>query len=131
MAVGARSSPQIQPRDPGVQPERTALAWSRTGLALLANAMLVLRAGWTSESTPIVILGVLLLAACGAAFACGAWRRHRLVSGQTPLAPPALVIQAAAIVMLVAGLGGVASIWVHQQAQAQHQSAPPAGSVRS
>jgi uncharacterized membrane protein YidH (DUF202 family) len=129
--VGARSTPGIQPRDPGVQPERTALAWSRTGLALLANAMLVLRAGWTSESMPIVILGVLLLAACGAAFACGAWRRHRLVSGRVPLAPPALIIQAAAIVMLLACLGSVASIWVRQQPRAQHQSATAATGLRS
>ena len=129
--VPARSTPSIQPRDPGVQPERTALAWSRTGLALLANAMLVLRAGWTTESVSVVTLGVLLLAACGAAFACGAWRRHRLVSGVVPLAPPALVIQAAAIVMLLASVSGVASIWVRQQAQPQQQSAPAVGHVRS
>jgi uncharacterized membrane protein YidH (DUF202 family) len=116
-------------RDPGVQPERTALAWSRTGLAVLANALLVLRAGSSSGSTPILMLGVLLLGAAGGAFACGAWRRRRLVSGTPPNAPPALVIQAAAIVMLLACVASVASIWVHQAAQPQ--AAASSGSVRS
>lgn len=99
------------PRDAGVQPERTALAWTRTGMALLANALLVVRAGWSSDSTAIMAVGGLLLVACAGAFVFGAWRRQRLISGRAPLAPPALAMQIAASVMLVACAAGVASIW--------------------
>ncbi|WP_162588571.1 DUF202 domain-containing protein [Variovorax sp. RA8] len=44
------------PRDPGLQPERTTLSWTGTASGLLLNGVLNLRAGYVSESAPIVSL---------------------------------------------------------------------------
>jgi uncharacterized membrane protein YidH (DUF202 family) len=99
-----------QPRDPGLQAERTALAWSRTGLAVFVNALLALRSGWANDETSITILGLALLMASGAAALCGGWRRKHLVSGRHGIAPPAIVIAAAAGVTLLACAAAIASI---------------------
>jgi len=99
-----------RPRDPGLQAERTALAWNRTGLAVLVNALLALRTGWTRHETPITLLAFALLVAAVAAVLYGAWRRHHLMSGHGMTAPPAIAIASAAIVTLVACATGIASI---------------------
>lgn len=53
-------------RDPGLQAERTSLAWSRTSLALAANAILILRTAITERHLPLILVaGVIGLAAAG------------------------------------------------------------------
>jgi uncharacterized membrane protein YidH (DUF202 family) len=98
------------PRDPGLQAERTALAWSRTGLAVFVNALLALRSGWVSEQPSVTVLGLVLLIAAAAAALCGAWRRRRLSSRGDELAPPALVIAGVAGVTLLACVAAIASV---------------------
>ncbi|HUP09298.1 MAG TPA: DUF202 domain-containing protein [Caldimonas sp.] len=65
-------------RDPGLQAERTALAWTRTAFAVLANALLAARSGLASDSPAVTALAFVLLAAAAAAVAYGARRRHAL-----------------------------------------------------
>jgi uncharacterized membrane protein YidH (DUF202 family) len=50
-------------RDPGLQPERTALAWQRTGLAAVVLAVLLLRHGVLDRAPLEIMAGVLAAAA--------------------------------------------------------------------
>ena len=94
-------------RDPGLQPERTALAWSRTALAVLVNALLLLRAGMVGEHRVRVGIGGVLLLAAGLVQGFAALRRRRLQSngiGCRFIAIPG------ALVMATAGLTAVCSV---------------------
>ncbi|MDQ0377004.1 DUF202 domain-containing protein [Amycolatopsis thermophila] len=49
-------------RDPGLQPERTALAWQRTALSAAVAAVLLLRSGLTRDA-PLEIAAAVCAAA--------------------------------------------------------------------
>lgn len=100
-----------RPRDSGLQAERTALAWNRTGLAVLVNALLAFRSGWASRETPITIMAFALLVASGAAILYGAWRRRELLSDRARISPSTIGISAAAVVALCTCGVGIASIF--------------------
>jgi len=104
--------PSYQGRDPGLQPERTALSWSRTALAIAVNALLVLRSGFVSDQPALAALGVLLFAAAAAAAAYGVVRARELGHEGGVVMPSAWPLLAVAAVVLLAAVGGVASIVV-------------------
>ena len=98
----------ISLRDPGLQPERTALAWHRTGWAIMLNAVLGLRMGVSKSSLGVMILALALIAASGAVFWFGAHRRRALLACQPQKsAPAATMLLLAAVVGVVASVGFV------------------------
>jgi uncharacterized membrane protein YidH (DUF202 family) len=106
----AAAEPASPIRDPGLQAERTALAWNRTGLAVLANALLALRTGWSSGQTTLSAVAIALLMASGATICYGAWRRRQLLGSAASIAPPARAMAWTAFVALAACATGLAAI---------------------
>lgn len=99
-------------RDPGLQAERTALAWNRTALALLVNALLSLRIGWGRENAWVTLLAVALLAASGFLVAQGAWRRRVLLSVRPQIAPTHWAVAFTAALAVATSAVGLASLFV-------------------
>ena len=95
--------------DPGLQRERTAIAWTRTGLAVLVNSAVVLRAGIQASDALLLAFGFFLLAAAGGAVGFGSWRAHHLATGGHPTTPHLLVLAAVGVTWF-ACVGGVAAI---------------------
>ena len=104
--------PADGPRDPGLQGERTSLAWNRTALTMFVNAVLILRSGLSSDTVPITAVGIVLLAAAGAGAACGAWRRRALLRDPLANAPPPALVLGVALATLLACAAAVASVVV-------------------
>ncbi|ANJ26477.1 DUF202 domain-containing protein [Agromyces aureus] len=98
------------PRDPGLQPERTALAWSRTGLAIAVNAVLVLRNGLSSNQPALASAGVVLFVLAAVAIAHGTVRRRQLDAHHEPVPPSPLVMLGLSATVLLAALAGIISI---------------------
>lgn len=89
-----------RPFDPGLQPERTALAWQRTGLsialALLVGARLVahLGAAWAPALAAAGIIGITVLLTIG-------HRRYARVHRALTAEPPQKLPGAAALLSWV------------------------------
>ncbi|HUG26290.1 DUF202 domain-containing protein [Piscinibacter sp.] len=79
-------------RDPGLQSERTQLAWVRTGVAIVVNAALLLRVGALSHSTALLICAALLGAISTVVIALGFQRGRRLASAGP--SPPGAMLMA-------------------------------------
>lgn len=94
----------MQP-DRGLQPQRTALAWNRTTLALAINALLVLRAGLRAGDQALLALGALVGIAAGAIAVAAVRRRRQLAQGVH--APATGLIGSTAVAVVLAACGGL------------------------
>jgi uncharacterized membrane protein YidH (DUF202 family) len=101
-----------EPRDAGLQAERTGLAWSRTALAMFVNAVLILRAGVSTGVVAIAAVGGVLFVAALAATACGIWRRDQLMRGDVVDAASPRMLAGVALATLLGCAGAIASMWV-------------------
>ncbi|MEV7228826.1 MULTISPECIES: DUF202 domain-containing protein [Polymorphospora] len=89
--------------DAGLQAERTALAWARTGAVAAVNAALLLRAAAGSGATVLFGAAALLML-----LTVGLWgyRRHRFASASTARQrrPPAPQLRLLAGLVMLCGL---------------------------
>lgn len=96
------------PWDPGLQPERTALAWQRTGLALVVASLVAVRDGALSGGPAGVAVLVPALAAALCGLAVVRLSRTELdarvaaLQAGAPLPPPVATGAAASGVLLLA-----------------------------
>ncbi|GLZ49774.1 hypothetical protein Acsp06_59590 [Actinomycetospora sp. NBRC 106375] len=89
---------------PGLQPERTALSWDRTALAMLANgALLIFRENRTGSVLAWVPAGLALLAALICALL--GRRRHARIVGSGARTISAATGEAVSLTAMVAALG--------------------------
>jgi Domain of unknown function (DUF202) len=96
--------------DPGLQPERTALAWSRTALTLAVNALLALRAGLIAGEPMLVAVGVVLFGTAGAAVVLAAVRRRQLSGEVLTITPPRGALAGLTAATLLACIAGIVSV---------------------
>ncbi|MEV0075401.1 DUF202 domain-containing protein [Nocardia neocaledoniensis] len=92
---------------PGLQPERTVLAWRRTGLAATVLTVLLVRAVVTSDS-PAAPLALGCAAATLAAILAAARERHRRYRADPTAAAPLPTASAVAICAGTAMTAGAA-----------------------
>lgn len=92
--------------DPGLQPERTSLAWRRTGLGAVAAAVALVRVALLRGSPTIAALcAALVVVAVGAGVEGSRRHGQRRSWFESDDAVRGLSLAARAAVVLVAGLG--------------------------
>ncbi|MFC5790536.1 DUF202 domain-containing protein [Agromyces tardus] len=96
--------------DPGLQPERTALAWSRTSLTLAVNALLSVRAGFIAGEPLLVSVGVILFGTAGAAIVVATLRRRQLSGDTLTITPPRGALAGLTAATLLACIAGIVSV---------------------
>jgi uncharacterized membrane protein YidH (DUF202 family) len=96
------------PFDPGLQPERTLLAWRRTCLALTVASAVVVRFAGESMGASAALLGVAGVATAAAAYIRAARRYRRAHEGLThnselPIDGLALALMTLTLLLICAG----------------------------
>ncbi|MEV0263346.1 DUF202 domain-containing protein [Streptomyces sp. NPDC050617] len=105
--MAAAGAPEgYERRDPGLQPERTRMAWRRTTLSCAVAGVLAVRQALRSGPDPLAVLAVALIALVFLAFLGAANRRmHTLNAPRPPALSPRAAVAAAVCVIALAALG--------------------------
>lgn len=84
-------------KDPGLQPERTSLSWTRTALSTLVAATVWLKCGVEPYREDIVIAGLFLIIGSALIWVAGMTRRDELLRMTEVIAPSGYLIAALAL----------------------------------
>ncbi|KGG92573.1 MULTISPECIES: DUF202 domain-containing protein [Comamonas] len=101
-------------RDVGLQPERTAMSWTRTASSLILNAFLVLRYAQSTNSFPLAALAIVIVVSAAAIYAEGLNRQSSFSIEMRPHCTSNFSLKfvaASTLFACVTGLGAIA--WRH------------------
>ncbi|WP_127794002.1 DUF202 domain-containing protein [Agromyces sp. LHK192] len=98
--------------DPGLQPQRTALSWTRTALVIAVNALLAFRSGLIDGEPWLLVVGIALFLAGGAVVAVGTVRRRQLSGDTLHITPPRGALELVAAATVLAALAGIGSVTI-------------------
>lgn len=93
-------------RDPGLQPQRTCLAWGRTVFSFWVCALLLLRAGVVERNFSIFLVGSLQVVAAASMSIGLRVRRESLADGSEYRSPHAGFLKWAACIGVCSTLAG-------------------------
>ncbi|MEJ8856756.1 DUF202 domain-containing protein [Variovorax robiniae] len=96
-------------RDPGLQPERTAMAWTRTAISAMVSAVVYLKMALTANSLLLGVGGAVLLFGALGLVLISMRRRVDLVDVNKRAAPAGHLLKWTAIVVCVGAVAAVAS----------------------
>ncbi|WP_051794529.1 DUF202 domain-containing protein [Streptomyces sp. NRRL S-87] len=102
-------------RDPGLQPERTRLAWRRTTLTCTAVAVLAVKQALHAAGSPVAVAGTASIALLWVGFLAVAHRRIRALAAPRPVLLSARSALAAALVC--AALAGLTLVVILASAE--------------
>ena len=102
-----RASPRA---DPGLQPERTTLAWQRTAISFLAASLLFLR--WATQQGPLVGVVVVMAAVTATWMFFHTRTRLRRVAHHFPAPGLEPATSEVVVVTLATAALAVAALWV-------------------
>ncbi|MFE0632100.1 DUF202 domain-containing protein [Streptomyces sp. NPDC058864] len=100
------------PRDPGLQPERTRLAWRRTTLAFAVAALLAVHEAVLHGVSPAGLLGLGLCALAWLAFTVTAQRRITALGSARPAVMPHGTAAWALLCVLVLAVAGALLVFL-------------------